>query len=272
MSWFLRATLGTYLLYVLLDAKNPSVIAVWLACGTCVYCSRLAVRQRKWVATGLFSVAAAFLNPFVLALWDWRASGPAGFFLAALLLLTQHWVGEPAEKRPLARAAFMATLLLVGAGYVLSSLYFFGRLVSVGVPVTAHVIDTYEGDREDASGRVGFYTRAVYEFSVNGQTYFGFGEGEVDFAATGIAVDVEYDPRYPANNRLAGQREMLVRPFMALILLCIGASLFRTSHVPVVLGWYHNTSPWRHNGGRIIRTNGPQGKLPASEASDSWPT
>ena len=96
-----------------------------------------------------------------------------------------------------------------------------------GATTSARVIETYDDTREDSGGRrVGLVTVAEYEFSAQGARFSGATEGSQGSYSVGDSINIQYNPRNPAQNRAKGDRGELGNYFI--MLLCGGLFSYYT--------------------------------------------
>ena len=88
------------------------------------------------------------------------------------------------------------------------------QLMRASAATSARVIETFDDERENERGRIGFVTVAVYEFFVRDTRFVGKTEG--DFSV-GDTVPIQYDPKDPSVNRAKGDRHELRNYFVMLI-------------------------------------------------------
>lgn len=91
------------------------------------------------------------------------------------------------------------------------------RLVQANGATFARVTETFDDERENDRGRVGFVTVAVYEFSVRDTRFVGKTEGAQGEFSVGDTLPIQYDPKDPSVNRAKGDRRKFLNYFLMLI-------------------------------------------------------
>lgn len=103
--------------------------------------------------------------------------------------------------------------LAVGVAIIVFIVFQTVRAIQVmrgGATTAAHVISTFDDDRESDDGRrVGVVTIAWYEFSVNGRQFHGRTEVSQGSLSEGGHLTISYNPKDPEKNRVRGDRKVL---------------------------------------------------------------
>jgi hypothetical protein len=114
-----------------------------------------------------------------------------------------------------------------------------------GAHASARVIETHYDLREEADGRrAGEVTLAIYEFSAHGARFGGKTEG--NFLSVGDTIEIEYNPKNPAQNRAREDRKVLENYFAMLLFGGLFSYYSITLNFPVISRLFAPATPSRH--------------------------
>jgi hypothetical protein len=212
-------------------------ISVLIASFFAYYGYRWEVRPGETTAEAIQDARRTFF--FVLVpLWT-------GCIWSAIKLKFDVGVPEPLSHS-LKAIAWMIAGITVAVLLVAQGFHVF-QVMRGGATASARVIETHDDVLENSNGRRAVVvTIADYEFSAQGTRFGGWTEGAQGEFSVGDAIDIEYNPKNPSQNRRKGDRGALGNYLWLLLFGGLFSYYTIKLHFPVLRRLFVPAAPSTH--------------------------